>query len=142
MKPPRKGPDPLRTVEILISRVLLWGALLSILVCVLGLALYVGEGGLKGGARDVDQLLPSRQAGRPAQVFTSLADISRGLSRRPVDPLALAVLGLILLLATPVLGVALAIPAFLWVRDRRYAIISGLVLAILVVSFVVGGRGE
>jgi len=133
--------DPLRTVEILVSRLLFWGGFLSIAVCFLGLALYVGEGGLKGSAGDAGQLLRSREAGRPAQVFTSLADISRGLSRRPVDPLALAVLGLSLLLATPVLGVALAIPAFLRARDHRYAIISGIVLAILVVSFLVGGSG-
>jgi len=141
MKPPPAGPDLLPAVEVLISRVLFWGGLLSIAVGLLGLALYVGEGGLKSGAVDVDQLLRARHAGRPAQVFTSLADISRGLSGHPANPLALAVLGLLLLLATPVVGVALAIPAFLRVRDHRYVVIAGIVLVILIVSFVVGRGG-
>jgi uncharacterized membrane protein len=51
------------------------------------------------------------------------------------------VLGLLVLLATPVVSVAVAIIAFALQKDRIFALIAGIVLAILILSFFLG-RGE
>jgi uncharacterized membrane protein len=48
-------------------------------------------------------------------------------------------LGLVLLMATPGLAVAVAIPAFVAARDFRYAGIASLVLAMLLVSLLLAG---
>ncbi|MGH2509954.1 MAG: DUF1634 domain-containing protein [Ktedonobacteraceae bacterium] len=47
-------------------------------------------------------------------------------------------LGLLLLLATPVIRVAASIVAFGLEHDRRYVIITTIVLAILCLSFLIG----
>lgn len=133
--------ERLHAVEILVGRVLFWGGLLSITIILLGLGLYADRGGLRVDPGGLAQLLQYRQGEDPPEVFTSVPEIARGLSHRPIDPLALDALGLTLLLATPVLAVAVAIPAFVWAREYRYALIASAVLIILVVSFFVGGRG-
>jgi uncharacterized membrane protein len=68
-------------------------------------------------------------------------EVVRGVTRRPFDPLAVMELGLLMLVGTPALGVTLAVPAFLAVGDRQYAVIAGIVLAILVVGFLITGSG-
>lgn len=48
-------------------------------------------------------------------------------------------LGLLLLVATPIARVALSLVAFMRQRDRRYVLITAIVLAILLFSLA-GGR--
>jgi uncharacterized membrane protein len=50
-------------------------------------------------------------------------------------------LGIILLIATPVLRVAVSLVGFALERDRVYVAITGLVLAILLYSLFSGHRG-
>ena len=126
-------------VETLIARLLLWGGLLSIALILLGLALYAGHGGFRGHVLELHRVVRPERQDHPAQVFVSLADVLRGLKARPVDPLAVIALGLVLLLMTPVLGVALAIPGFLAASDYRYTAIAGIVFAMLVVSVLLAG---
>ena len=57
------------------------------------------------------------------------------------DPLAIIALGLILLLATPVLRVAVSVVAFAVIRDFLYVAITLLVLFILISSFLLGLGG-
>jgi uncharacterized membrane protein len=61
--------------------------------------------------------------------------IGRVLTLRPSGFLAL---GLIMLIATPILRVVGSIGAFLYERDWRYAAITSLVLGILVASLMLG----
>jgi uncharacterized membrane protein len=82
----------------------------------------------------VDRALP----GEPG-VFVSIRQVVNGVKRHPVDPLAVSALGLALLMATPGLAVAVAIPAFVAARDYRYAGIAALVLAMLLVSLLLAG---
>ena len=126
--------------EQVIAHTLLWGGLLSLALVLLGLALDAGHGGFAGHVLELHRAVrPSRQGHLP-EVFVSLAEVRRGLAAHPVDPLAVIASGLVLLLMTPVLGVALAIPAFLAARNLRYAAISAIVLAMLVASaFLAGG---
>jgi uncharacterized membrane protein len=58
------------------------------------------------------------------------------LRHQPPDGLAFAVLGLLCLIATPVAGVAIATVWFWQQRDRPYALISAVVLAMLLLSLV------
>jgi uncharacterized membrane protein len=85
------------------------------------------------------RVVQHREAGRAIDVFTSLADVGQALRHRPPDGLAIATLGLLSLLATPVAGVAVGAVWFWRERDRRYALISAVVLAMLLVSLVLVG---
>ncbi len=64
-----------------------------------------------------------------------VGDFSRTLpALLELRPFAIAQLGLLVLLATPVLRVAASVVAFALEGDRLYATISGLVLAVLLTS--------
>ena|SRR6266571_499506 len=56
-------------------------------------------------------------------------------------PQAVIVLGLLLLIATPVLSVAVSAAAFAREHDRPFVIISLIVLAFLITSFLIGKGG-
>ncbi|SRR5579883_2809920 len=58
-----------------------------------------------------------------------------------LHPQAFITLGLLLLIATPVLRVAVSVVAFAIERDRLYVVITLLVLAILIASFILGKGG-
>ena len=120
----------LRKTELIISGVLRGGVLLSVAVILGGISYFF--------ALRFAGLLP--HAGFPDTLPGVVAGLLRG------DPLAIVVLGLLILLATPVLRVAVSIAAFAIEEDRTYVMITALVLAILLFSiFGVGawlGRPE
>jgi uncharacterized membrane protein len=68
----------------------------------------------------------------PIEVWTGLLAL---------QPQAIIVLGLMLLIATPVLRVAVSVIAFGLEHDMRYVIITLIVLAILITSFLLGRGG-
>jgi len=140
---PRPGSSRHRVrVEGLVARVLLWGGLLSVGLMLLGLVLHAGQGGFHGHALDLGRTAQAEGHAHPSEVFVSLAEVFGGLGARPVDPLAVIALGVVLLLLTPVLGVALAIPGFVAARDLRYAAIATIVLTMLVMgALLTGGVG-
>ena len=127
------------TVERLIARVLLLGGLLSVSLMLGGLLFYAVQGHPE--SREIVRVVRNREAGRAVDVFTSLGDVRRALTQRPPDPLAVTALGLVCLMVTPVLGVAAAILAFWRVRDRDYATIACIVLAMLLLSFALAAGG-
>jgi uncharacterized membrane protein len=69
----------------------------------------------------------------------SLTAMAQGLAH--ADPLSVVTLGLVVLLATPVVRVAVSIVAFGLERDWRYVAITVTVLVILVASFLLGRGG-
>ncbi len=109
----------LHQAEIAISNVLRGGVLLSAAIILLGLTLLVLRGDGTGA-------FPH-----------SLVTVARSAAQ--VNPLGIIVLGLVLLLFTPVLRVAVSIVAFALEGDRRYVAITSLVLAILLASIFVLG---
>jgi uncharacterized membrane protein len=130
-----------RMLEILVGRVLLWGGLISILVVLAGFGLHLLRGPVEMNSTLVNDVTgPSSAAGgRAPGVFVSGSEIIAGLRRRPIDPLAIIALGLVMLLATPVVAVILSVPAFAAIRDHRYVAISFIILCILAVGFFIGG---
>jgi uncharacterized membrane protein len=128
-------------VERIVSRVLWWGGVASITLMLIGLAGYVVQVGIGSEGFDVPRAIEHREAGRPPNVFTSLPQVLDGLRRRPIDPLAVAAVGLLTLLATPVVAVVVAVPVFLAGGDRRYALIAALLTVALIGSLLIGGSG-
>ena len=126
------GPDEsiIRKTELIISGVLRGGVLLSVAIIFGGISWFFVQR-YTGGMTH-----PTFPDTLPAVVNGVLAG----------QPLAVVVLGLLVLLATPVLRVGVSIIAFGLEEDRTYVIITTLVLAILLFSiFGVGawlGRPE
>ncbi len=108
--------------RLLLSRLLLGGVSVAAALMAAGLlsALAVGWTGSLIGAAPV-----AHEVGDFSRTLAGLADLR---------PFAVAQLGLLVLLATPVLRVATSAVAFALEGDRLYALISGLVLAILLTS--------
>ena len=131
----RPGSGHVPSVEHLVARTLMVGGLIGIALIIAGGALYAGHGGFHHHAIHLSQ----PPGATPPGVFTSVRQVLDGLRRRPMDPLAVTALGLVALMVTPIVAVALAIPAFLRAGDRRYAAIAAIVLARLVVSLAVAG---
>lgn len=113
--------------ELVISHVLRGGVLLSAVIISAGVILfYLRDAQSAHGL--LDHPYPH-----------SLADVIGGLLLG--NPIAIIALGLLLLLSTPVVRVAVSIFAFALERDWRYVVITSLVLAILIASFLLGKGG-
>ena len=108
----------IRKTELIISGVLRGGVLLSVAVILGGIGYFY--------VLRFQGLLP-----HPTFPDT-LAAVASGVSRG--DSLAIVVLGLLILLATPVIRVAVSILAFAIEEDRTYVLITAFVLAILLFS--------
>lgn len=107
-----------------IGRILQVGVVLSAMMIVLGLL-----------------LLPSRPGGlSPQRVLAFPQTLSQVIGGVLVlRPQAVIALGILLLIATPVLRVVASVVAFAVERDRRYVVITLIVLVILLFSIVLGG---
>jgi uncharacterized membrane protein len=121
-----------RQVELLISVLLRVGVSVSLTVVVLGtIFTFVHH-------RDY---LSSRSAmpevtGEAAKFPHTITEVLRGV--RDLQGRSIVLLGLLLLIATPVMRVAVSIFAFVYEHDRTYVIITSIVLALLLLSFVLG----
>lgn len=109
-----------RQAELIISNVLRGGVLLSAAIIVIGAVMFYAGGG-----------------GQTLTFPHTLSAVAQMLAQG--NPLAIIMLGLLVLLATPVVRVAVSIVAFALEHDRLYVGITSLVLAILLVSILVLG---
>lgn len=107
-----------RDLNRVVHRMLILGLLLSTAVLFSGLALSAIS----------HRPLPTR--------VSEFRQLFRGL--RTADPPSILSLGILLLIATPVLRVIGSLFEFLQKRDWRYAIITSVVLLILIVSVIAG----
>ena len=115
-------------VDELIGNLLRVGVTLAAAVVLLGGAVYLVRHGL---------------AAPHYQVFVGEPADLRSVSRIVRDALALRgrsliQLGLLLLIATPVVRVAFAVAAFAMQRDRLYVVVALIVLAVLMYSLTGG----
>lgn len=111
-------------MEDMIARVLRWGTLASVAMVVAGTAVAFGVGAGWG-------LTPGGDAPAPG-----LGSILYGLASGSGADLVRA--GLLLLIATPVLRVALTLLLFAARRERIWVALSALVLSVLVLSWFAG----
>jgi uncharacterized membrane protein len=117
----------IRQAELIISNVLRGGVLLSAGIILLGVIIFYARSAA-GGHTLADKPFPA-----------TLTAVGHGLTVG--DPLAIIALGLLILLATPVARVAVSIVAFALEGDRRYVVITSIVLLILLASFALGKAG-
>jgi uncharacterized protein len=109
----------------LIGWVLQGGVILSASIILLGLLMLP----LRSGGLSVSRLLSFPH---------TLGQVWAGLL--VLQPQAIIALGILLLIATPILRVAVSIVAFALEGDRRFVVITALVLAILLLSNVLLGN--
>jgi uncharacterized membrane protein len=105
-------------IERMVSRVLKAGVAIAVALMAVGLVLSVFD-----------------QEGMPSRVVP-LADLPSLLGN--LDPAAYLSLGLIVLIATPFVRVVGSIIAFARERDRRYVLVTSVVLAVMCLSVVLG----
>lgn len=118
----------IRQVELVISQVLRGGVLLSAAIIGIGVVWFYWR------------YLMARGPGLVVSDFPhTLGGVGTGLVHG--DPLAVIALGLLILLATPIVRVAVSIVAFAVERDWTFVVVTGLVLLILLVSFFLGRGG-
>jgi len=131
---PAPGPrrDKARQVEILISTLLRVGVVTSLTIVVAGSALSFFHHPDYLSSRDELARLTKPGAAFPHSVGSVLAELKQFHGR------AIVVLGLLLLIATPVMRVAVSVFAFIYERDRAFVIITAIVLALLLLSFALG----
>ena len=115
-------------LEQIIGRLLQIGVLISALVVVVGgIALLVRHGSVPADFGSFRS--------EPSELST-LGGIVRGASH--LDSHAIVQFGLVLLIATPILRVALTLIAFWWQRDRLYMCITAFVLTLLAYGLLWG----
>lgn len=103
-----------RQTYLRVGYALLAGLLLSVSVMVLGLVLTVARGGDTSTVLPLERVMPA---------------LGRGEAPAVLD------LGILLLFATPLIGVFVACAEFLRQRDRTFAATTGLLLVMLVIAF-------
>ena len=123
------------TPERAVSRVLFLGGFLAVALMIGGLA------ALELRALRTAHPVENREAGRSVDVFVSVPQLARALARWPPSPLAVIVVGIVVLLATPAVGVVAALIAFAREHDRRYVVICVALLVGLVTGFFLNVGG-
>jgi uncharacterized membrane protein len=133
MKPATQ--EPAAGTEQAISRILRIGVTASLVLIAAGTLLsFLRSGGYGHQPSEVARLIG------PAGAFPRTAGwILGGLLR--LDGRAVIVAGLLLLIATPVLRVAVSIASFAKERDRAFVVITSAVLGLLLLSLVLGRAG-
>ncbi|HEY7349789.1 MAG TPA: DUF1634 domain-containing protein [Ktedonobacterales bacterium] len=126
--------------EEIISWILRVGVLVSAFLIALGvvLLLVTGDTGYAGSVNNLAGLTqygPNRLTAFP----TTPGDVLAGVAQ--FKPYALIALGLLLLIATPVIRVASSVVIFVLERDYAYVLITLVVLVVLVISFLLGKAG-
>ncbi len=123
--------ERVRRVEILISNLLRTGVIASLLIVVFGTVVSF--------VHHVDYLTSSpalQPLIKPATVPHTIPQVIDGV--RHFRGQSIVLVGLLLLIATPVVRVAVSIFAFVYQHDRTFVLITALVLALLLLSFVLG----
>ncbi|MDB5330547.1 MAG: hypothetical protein JWP03_1698 [Phycisphaerales bacterium] len=136
---PRTGgfaPDAkkVRQVELLISTLLRVGVGASLTVILIGMALTFAHHPDYLRSKEALERVTGPHSAFPHTLRQVLTGLRQGEGR------AVVVVGLLLLIATPVARVAVSIMAFVYERDWVFVVITSIVLALLLLSFYVGAQ--
>ncbi len=113
-------------LEMAMGRMLQFGVLLAALVVLIGGIMYVAQSG--GSVHDYEHFHAATQS------TTTIRGILAAAIQ--LDPIGIMGLGLLLLIATPVCRVIFGVVGFALLRDRLYTVVSLIVLAVLLFSFI------
>jgi uncharacterized membrane protein len=130
--------EPARTrLEGFVSGVLRAGVTVSSLVVISGIAVTLASASSRASAsRAVGQLRRGILSPSGLQAPHSVPAVIRAVGHGGGP--ALMMLGLLLLILTPVMRVAVSVVGFALDRDRRYVLITLTVLGVLIGSFALG----
>lgn len=107
--------------EIIISKLLMIGVLLSAFITFIGLVLFL----ITGNSGYTGDTFPTS----PITILSGLLSLK---------PYAIILTGLLVLIATPVFRVGVSILVFLKEKDYLYVKITSIVFVILIISFILG----
>jgi len=124
--------DKSRQVELVISHVLRYGVVTSLVVVVIGTILsFVHHPDYLSSKAELHRLT-AHDASFPNTITDSAKSVLHGRGR------GIVIWGLLLLVATPVMRVAVSIVGFVYEKDWLFVVITSTVLALLLLSFVLG----
>ena len=132
---PTRKPQVDHAVESIISMILRAGVIISLIIVVGGLLLSFFH------HHEYLHSKPSLQRlTTPGRAFPrTIAGVLAGMRQMRGEAIIMA--GLVLLIATPVLRVAVSIIAFVFEKDRTFVILTTIVLGLLILSFFLGTSG-
>jgi uncharacterized membrane protein len=121
-----------RQVELLISTLLRVGVTVSLATIVLGTIITFTHHPAFVGSRETLPQAVGPRAEFPHTVRDVIASAARGRGQ------GIVMLGLFLLIATPVMRVAVSVLAFVYERDMTFVVVTTAVLILLLLSFYLG----
>jgi uncharacterized membrane protein len=138
---PAEAPmDQVERAELYLSYLLRGGVLLSAAIIIIGIAMMFA---IQHQSSYVSPSLSGLTSYPPrlnsVTIDTSITDIRTGLAQG--DPDAVISLGLVVLIATPIMRVAASVFLFLMQRDYVYVLMTLFVLIVLLTSFALGKVG-
>jgi uncharacterized membrane protein len=127
-------------MERILSKTLLYGVLASTGVVILGLIILAVKGSTgyacDGSGDALSCIVSFKSSYSPSQLYPdTLAAVASGLLA--LKPFAIIQLGVIILLATPVLRVGSSLVLFAYEKDRAFVLITLFVLLVLLFSFFI-----
>lgn len=141
----KRDDTPDERMEAMVAGILRFGVLASFALVLAGSVWMFASGstgyaGLDAGGQTIRAALSASSLGGALRVAPTspLATVQGVLAGKPY---ALIALGLLVLIATPVLRVVASVVTFARRRDRAYTLITAYVLLVLIVSFVLGRAG-
>ena len=126
---------PARIIESAISTILRVGVAISITIIAIGVAMTFAHHHDYFSSRPaLGTLIDAR-----ANYTASLSSVNEGVLEGRGQ--SVVMIGILVLIATPVIRVATSIALFAAERDGVYVAITSVVLALLILSFVIGAAG-
>ncbi len=136
---PARNEDLVR-IELLIAQLLRIGVLLSFVILAIGIGAVLLTGQTGYDQIHLDDLQSIIQyTGKHPYFPNTLGDIVAGILM--LKPYGIIALGLVILIAIPVMRVAISVIAFAMEHDWLYVAITAFVLTMLIVSFLIGEAG-
>lgn len=123
-----------KDVDLFIGKLLRYGVILSCIVTTIGGILYVIQH--HGSIPDYSPIPFGEDFPGVAQYLRSFSSIFENVLA--FDGAAIIQLGVIILIATPILRVAISVFAFLFEKDYLYVTITLIVLAIIIANMLLG----
>jgi uncharacterized membrane protein len=126
-------PDPaIRGLEVVISRVLRVGVITSVALIIAGtMATFVQHPAYFTSSTELEHIV-APGAKFPHSIGVLLTELHQLRGE------AIVTLGLLILLATPMMRVCVSVAAFIYYRDRIYILVTATVLGLLLLSLVLG----
>ncbi len=136
---PENHNDETLRIELFIARLLRWGVTLSFGIIAIGIIAVIVTGQTGYSQIQLDDVNSIVQYHLKPDFPSTLGEVTSGIFA--FKSYAIIVLGLLVLIAIPVLRVTVSVFAFAFERDWLYAAITALVLVVLLLSFAIGEAG-